>query len=37
MWCWRRMQKIGWSDGVRNEIVFTYRVNEEGNNIQTVK
>ena len=23
MWCWRRMEKISWTDHVRNEEVFT--------------
>ena len=27
MWCWRRMEKISWTDHVRNEGVFL-RVNE---------
>jgi len=22
MWCWRRMEKISWTDHVRNEEVF---------------
>jgi hypothetical protein len=22
MWCWRRMEKIGWTDNVRNEEVL---------------
>jgi len=22
MWCWRRMEKISWTDRVRNEEVF---------------
>jgi hypothetical protein len=22
MWCWRRMEKIGWTDRVRNEEVL---------------
>jgi hypothetical protein len=29
MWCWRRMEKISWTDCVRNEVL--YRVVEEGN------
>jgi hypothetical protein len=24
MWCWRRMEKINWTDQVRNEEVFTW-------------
>ena len=30
MWCWRRMEKISWTDHVRNEEVLL-RVNEQGN------
>ena len=30
MWCWRRMEKIGWTDHVRNEEVLL-RVNEQRN------
>jgi len=22
MWCWRRMEKISWTDHVRNEVVL---------------
>ena len=28
MWCWRRMEKIDWTDHVRNEEVL-FRVNEQ--------
>ena len=28
MWCWRRMEKISWTDNVRNEEVLL-RVNEQ--------
>ena len=28
MWCWRRMEKISWTDHVRNEEVLL-RVNEQ--------
>jgi hypothetical protein len=28
MWCWRRMEKISWTDRVRNEEVL-HRVKEE--------
>jgi hypothetical protein len=28
MWCWRRMEKISWTDHVRNEEVL-HRVKEE--------
>jgi len=30
MWCWRRMEKISWSDHVRNEEVL-FRVKEQRN------
>jgi len=30
MWCWRRMEKISWTDHVRNEKVLL-RVNEQRN------
>jgi hypothetical protein len=30
MWCWRRMEKISWTDHVRNEEVLL-RVNEHRN------
>ena len=30
MWCWRRMEKISWTDRVRNEEVL-FRVNEQRN------
>ena len=30
MWCWRRMEKISWTDDVRNEEVLL-RVNEQRN------
>jgi len=29
MWCWRRMDKISWTDHVRNEVLL--RVNEQRN------
>jgi len=28
MWCWRRMEKIGWSDHVRNEEEL-HRINKD--------
>jgi len=28
MWCWRRMEKISWIDGVRNEILITVKAKE---------
>jgi hypothetical protein len=36
MWCWRRMEKISWTDRVRNEEVL-HRVKEERNIIHTIK
>jgi hypothetical protein len=36
MWCWRRMEKISWTDRVRNEELL-YRVKEERNNPHTIK
>jgi hypothetical protein len=30
MWCWRRMEKISWTDNVRNEEVLL-RVKEQRN------
>jgi hypothetical protein len=36
MWCWRRMEKISWTDRVRNEEV-SHRVNEERNNLYKIK
>jgi hypothetical protein len=30
MWCWRRMEKVGWEDRVRNEDVLL-RVKEQRN------
>jgi hypothetical protein len=30
MWCWRRMEKIGWTDHLRNEEIL-FRVKEEKN------
>jgi hypothetical protein len=36
MWCWRKMEKIGWSDCVRNEEVLE-RVKEKRNILQTVR
>jgi hypothetical protein len=35
MWCWRRMEKISWTDRVRNEDVL-HRV-EERNILHTIK
>jgi hypothetical protein len=36
MWCWRRMEKIIWTDRVGNDEVL-HRVKEERNIIHTVK
>jgi hypothetical protein len=35
MWCWRRVEKISWTDRVRNEVL--QRVTEERNVLQTIK
>jgi hypothetical protein len=36
MWCWRRIQKISWTDRVRNEEVL-HRVKEERKILHTIK
>ena len=36
MWCWRRMEKISWTDHVRNENVLL-RVNEQRNNLHEIR
>jgi hypothetical protein len=36
MWCWRRMEKISWTNRVRNEEVL-HRVKEERNILHTIK
>jgi hypothetical protein len=36
MWCWIRMEKISWTDRVRNEEVLR-RVKEERNIVHTIK
>jgi hypothetical protein len=36
IWCWRRKEKISWTDCVRNEEVL-HRVKEERNVVHTVK
>jgi hypothetical protein len=36
MWCWRRVEKISWTDHVRNEEVL-HRVKEERNTIKRRK
>jgi hypothetical protein len=35
MWCWRRREKISWTDRVRNEEVLQ-GVKEERNILQTI-
>jgi hypothetical protein len=35
MWCWRRMEKISWTDRVRNEEVL-HRVKEVRNIVHTI-
>jgi hypothetical protein len=36
MWCWRRLEKISWTDHVRNEEVLQ-RVKEKRNIVHTIK
>jgi hypothetical protein len=36
MWCWRRVERISWTDHVRNEEVL-HRVKEERNILHTIK
>ena len=36
MWCWRRMEKISWTDNVRNEEVLL-RVNEQRNILHAIR
>jgi hypothetical protein len=36
IWCWRRLEKISWTDRVRTEEVL-HRVKEERNILHTVK
>jgi len=36
MWCWRRMEKMSWTNHVRNEAVLQ-RVKVERNMPQTIK
>jgi hypothetical protein len=36
MWCWIRVEKISWTDRVRNEEVL-HRVKEERNIVRTIK
>ena len=36
MWCWRRMEKVSWTDHVRNEEVL-HRVNEQRNILHEIR
>jgi hypothetical protein len=36
MWCWKMMEKISWTDRVRNEDVLR-RVKKERNIVHTIK
>jgi hypothetical protein len=36
MWCWRRMEKISWTDHVRNEEVLL-RVKEQRNTLHEIR
>jgi hypothetical protein len=36
MWCWRRMEKISWTDSVTNEGGL-YGVKRERNSLSTIK
>jgi hypothetical protein len=36
MWCWRRMEKISWTDRVNNEAVL-HGVKEERNILHTIR
>jgi len=36
MWCWRRMEKISWTDRARNEEVWQ-KVKEESNILETIQ
>jgi hypothetical protein len=36
MWCWRRMEKISWTDHVRNEEVWL-RVNDHSNILREIR
>jgi hypothetical protein len=35
MWCWRRMEKISWTDRVRNEVL--HRVKEKRNILHKIE
>jgi hypothetical protein len=36
MWCWRKVEKISWTDHVNNEAVL-HRVKEERNILHTIR
>jgi hypothetical protein len=36
MWCWRRMEKISWTDRVHNEAVL-HREKKERNILHTIR
>jgi len=36
MWCWRRLEKISWTDHVRNEDEL-FRVKEQGNILHEIR
>jgi hypothetical protein len=36
MWCWRRMEKVSWTDGINNEAAL-HRVKNERNILHTVR
>ena len=36
MWCWRRMEKMSWTDHVKNEEVL-FRVNEQTNILHEIR
>ena len=36
MWCWRKMEKISWTDHVRNEEVLL-RINEQRNILHEIR
>jgi hypothetical protein len=38
VWCWRKMEKISWTDRVRNEVLLrVHRVQEERNILHEIK
>jgi hypothetical protein len=37
MWCWRRMEKISWTDRVKNKVALLHRVKDERNILHTIK